>query len=82
MYCYQMHCVNSIKIFTIKALFPSEVDDSHEFQYNATKWIRELFYISKYDKAWFLWILFHKAHLSFTCKSDNIYKINLPFTQP
>lgn len=51
MYCYQMHCVNSIKIFTIKALFPSEVDESHEFQYNANKWIRELFYISKYDKA-------------------------------
>lgn len=48
MYCYEMHCVNSIKIFTIKALFPSEVDDSHEFQYNANKWIRELFYISKY----------------------------------
>lgn len=37
-YCYQLDCVNSIKNFTIKALFPNlEVDDSQEFQNNANK---------------------------------------------
>lgn len=31
MYCYEMYCVNFIKIFIIKVFFFLEVDDSYEF---------------------------------------------------